>query len=58
MSSAPPLPLLDRLDGFPMECAGGHPFLSGFVVTPGLCAMGGSHAPHVSPVLSLMGETN
>jgi len=28
MVMAPPLPLSRRLDGFPMECAGGHPFLT------------------------------
>jgi len=54
MFSAPPLPLSSRLDGIPMERAGGHlfenrsadrgrGFQSGSVVTPGL---------------SLMGETN
>ena len=43
MFPAPALPESSRLDGAAMECAGGHPFLSGFLVTPGL---------------SLMGETN
>lgn len=31
--------------------------LSGFLVTPGLCAMGGSNGAPVTPGLSLMGET-
>jgi hypothetical protein len=36
----------------------GAAFESGFLVTPGLCAMGGSNRHPVTPGLSLMGETN
>lgn len=39
MFPAPPLPSLFRLYGAAMERAGGHLFLSGFLVTPGLSLM-------------------
>jgi len=43
MFPAPTLPAQSRFDGAVMEPVGGHLFLSGFLVTPGL---------------SLTGETN
>lgn len=41
-----------------LGCFGSAAFQSGFLVTPGLCAMGGSDGVPVTPGLSLMGETN
>lgn len=42
MFPAPTLPESSRLDGAAMEPVGGHLFPSGFLVTPGLSAMGGT----------------
>jgi len=66
MSLALPLPLSRRLDGFPMECAGGHPFNGAGAIFRGVwsSSFDGKAPPSfesgflVTPGLSLTGETN